>query len=58
GPGESDDSDNTDSEEEGYDSDVEHDRKMNYNTRILIESTRTKDEKHISRPTTTNQKPM
>ena len=43
--GESDDSDNTDSEEEGYDSDVQHDRSMDYNARILINPVRSKDDK-------------
>lgn len=57
--GESDDSDNTDSEEEGYDSDVQHDRSMDYNARILIAPVRSKDDKKDApRPTTTNKKPM
>lgn len=57
--GESDDTDNTDSEEEGYDSDVQHDRSMDYNTRILIDPNRLKnDKKETNRPTATNQKPM
>ncbi|CAF4959836.1 unnamed protein product, partial [Rotaria socialis] len=43
--GESDDSDNTDSEEEGYDSDVQHDRSMDYNARILIDPVRPKTDK-------------
>ncbi|CAF1474328.1 unnamed protein product, partial [Adineta steineri] len=56
----SDDSDNTDSEEEGYDSDVQHDRNMDYNARILIKPVRTKDDKKEIRrpPTTTNRRPM
>ena len=54
--GESDDSDNTDSEEEGYDSDVQHDRSMDYNARILINPVRPKNDTH--RPVTSNQKPM
>ena len=54
--GESDDSDNTDSEEEGYDSDVQHDRSMDYNARILIDPVQSKNETH--RPVTNNQKPM
>ena len=57
--GESDDTDNTDSEEEGYDSDVQHDRSMDYNTRILIDPNRLKNtKKDGNRPTATNQKPM
>lgn len=59
--GESDDSDNTDSEEEGYDSDVQHDRSMDYNLRILIDPNRLKSEKKeeiIRRTTKTNPKPM
>jgi hypothetical protein len=58
--GQSDDSDNTDSEEEGYDSDVQHDRQMDYNARILINPVRTKnDKKEINRPTATgNRRPM
>ena len=56
--GESDDTDNTDSEEEGYDSDVQHDRSMDYNARILIDPNRLKgDKKEVSRPVA-NQKPM
>ncbi len=56
--GESDDTDNTDSEEEGYDSDVQHDRSMDYNARILIDPNRLKsDKKEINRPAV-NQKPM
>jgi len=60
GRGESDDSDNTDSEEEGYDSDVQHDRSMDYNTRILIKPVQSKkDKKEILRPSTaTNKKPL
>ena len=55
--GESDDSGNTDSEEEGYDSDVQHDRSMDYNARILIHPKR--DKKEAPRPTTTmNKKPL
>lgn len=59
--GESDDSDNTDSEEEGYDSDVQHDRDMDYNTRILINPDRLKTEKKDEirrRAATANRKPM
>jgi len=59
--GESDDSDNTDSEEEGYDSDVQHDRAMDYNARILINPVRTTktDKKEITRPTATgNRRPV
>jgi hypothetical protein len=57
--GESDDSDNTDSEEEGYDSDVQHDRSMDYNARILIDPVRTKtDKKETPKPSITNKKPM
>jgi len=57
--GESDDSDNTDSEEEGYDSDVQHDRSMDYNARILIDPVRTKtDKKQTPKAPTTNKKPM
>lgn len=57
--GESDDSDNTDSEEEGYDSDVQHDRSMDYNKRFLIDPFRSKhNKKDLSRPTTTSHKPM
>jgi hypothetical protein len=56
--GESDDSDNTDSEEEGYDSDVQHDRKMDYNTRILIDPLRGKtDKKEAPRPIATGRRP-
>ncbi|CAF1543885.1 unnamed protein product, partial [Adineta ricciae] len=56
--GESDDSDNTDSEEEGYDSDVQHDRNMDYNARILIDPIRT-GKKDVPRPTTTgNRRPL
>lgn len=56
--GESDDSDNTDSEEEGYDSDVQHDRNMDYNARILIDPLRT-GKKDAPRPTTTgNHRPL
>jgi hypothetical protein len=55
--GESDDSDNTDSEEEGYDSDVQHDRAMDYNQRILINHDRTKlDKKEVQRPTAANRR--
>ncbi|CAF1210286.1 unnamed protein product [Rotaria sordida] len=58
-PGESDDSDNTDSEEEGYDSDVQHDRRMDYNARILINPIRTKtDVKDIRKPTTEKHRPI
>ena len=59
--GQSDDSDNTDSEEEGYDSDVQHDRSMDYNKRILIDPDRLKLEKKEDirrRTATTNRKPM
>ncbi|UJR16486.1 hypothetical protein I4U23_003389 [Adineta vaga] len=58
--GESDDSENTDSEEEGYDSDVQHDRSMDYNARILIHPVQPKnDKKETHRLTTaTNKKPL
>lgn len=59
--GESDDSDNTDSEEEGYDSDVDHDRQMDYNARILIARDRVKTEKKEEiqrRAAKPNPKPM
>lgn len=57
--GESDDSDNTDSEEEGYDSDVQLDRQRDYNQRLLINSDRAKsDKKDIQKPTTENLRPM
>lgn len=57
--GESDDSDNTDSEEEGYDSDVQHDRSMDYNARILIDPVRSKQDKpETTRSSGSNQKPM
>ncbi|CAF3682759.1 unnamed protein product [Rotaria sp. Silwood1] len=57
--GESEDSDNTDSEEEGYDSDVQHDRSMDYNARILINPVRSKqDKQEKTRPSTTGQKPI
>jgi hypothetical protein len=57
--GESDDSDNTDSEEEGYDSDVQHDRSMDYNARILIHPVEKKTEKkEVPRLSTADQKPM
>lgn len=59
--GQSDDSDNTDSEEEGYDSDVQHDRSMDYNARFLIAPDRLKAEKNEEarrRTTATNRKPM
>lgn len=56
--GESDDSDNTDSEEEGYDSDVQHDRKMDYNARFLINPIRAKTETNVVHHPTTNRKPM
>ena len=56
--GQSDDSDNTDSEEEGYDSDVQHDRNMDYNLRFLIDPTRGKtDKKEAPRPTATGRRP-
>ncbi|UJR29986.1 hypothetical protein I4U23_017533 [Adineta vaga] len=55
--GESDDSDNTDSEEEGYDSDVQHDRAMDYNARILIDPNRSA-KKEAPKPTTANRRPM
>ncbi|CAF3456731.1 unnamed protein product [Rotaria socialis] len=57
--GESDDSDNTDSEEEGYDSDVQHDRAMDYNSRFLINPIRkTVDKKKLPQPTIENRKPI
>ena len=59
--GQSDDSDNTDSEEEGYDSDVQHDRSMDYNARILIDPGRLRNEKKDApRPSAiaAAQKPM
>ena len=56
--GVSDDSDNTDSEEEGYDSDVQHDRSMDYNLRILIAHDRAKEEKKEKIKQKTNQKHM
>lgn len=58
-PGQSEDSDNTDSEEEGYDSDVQHDRSMDYNARILINPIRTvSDKPAATRPATANRRPM
>ena len=56
--GESDDSDNTDSEEEGYDSDVQHDRNMDYNARFLINPVRSKTAQDVPRPSGSNRKPM
>ncbi|CAF2961159.1 unnamed protein product [Rotaria sp. Silwood2] len=57
--GESDDSDNTDSEEEGYDSDVQHDRARDYNARLLIDPDRTKTNKiDIRKPKIENRRPI
>ena len=57
--GESDDSDNTDSEEEGYDSDVQHDRNMDYNARFLINPVRIQHEnKDVHKPTAGNRRAM
>ncbi|CAF1609867.1 unnamed protein product [Rotaria magnacalcarata] len=57
--GESDDSDNTDSEEEGYDSDVQHDRAMDYNSRFLINPIRkTADKNNLPKSTIENRRPI
>lgn len=56
--GESDDSDNTDSEEEGYDSDVQHDRAMDYSKRLLINPIRAKNEQMLPKLSNPNRKPM